>query len=310
MTSTGDGLNGQPVEGAVSLSDLADAMDAADGEQAQEELPEGAEGDEPEVGSDDDAAEGEDKGGDETFTIKVDGKEVNLTKAEMIERAQKGTDYTNKTMEVAEERKAVKAEREQVAQTRQQYEQTLTESANRLDAWTRFMESSVGHKPNPTMLDYDAPGYLRQKEEYEARRGQLQQAYAARQQLDQEQARQRQAWINERATATEQVLKDTLPDWSDSTLNALAEYAGKHGLTPQTAEGALLEPGFWQTVHKAKAYDALLAKTAEMKPRAELPKVTRPAASNPTPRAEAKRADARKAYQARPSLDTLSKLID
>jgi hypothetical protein len=71
-----------------------------------------------------------------------------------------------------------------------------------------------------------------------------------------------------------------------------------------------LEPGFWQLAHKAKAYDALLAKKAEMKPKAELPKVSEPAASNPTPRAEVKRADARKNYKARPSLDTLSKLID
>jgi hypothetical protein len=155
----------------------------------------------------------------------------------------------------------------------------------------------VSGTPDKSMLDYDTPGYLRQKEEYEARRGQLQQAYAARQQLDQEQARQRQAWINERATATEKVLKDTLPDWSDDTLHALADYAGKARPDPADAEAALLEPGFWQLAHKAKAYDALLAKKAEMKPKAELPKVTDRLASNPTPRAEVKRTDARKAFQ-------------
>ena len=311
MTSTGDGLNGQPGEGAVSLSDLADAMDESEGnEQSQEELPDEVEGDEPEV---DESDEADDEGEDEdeaTFTIKVDGKEVALTKAELIERAQKGTDYTNKTMEVAEARKAVEAERAKVAEHRQQYEQTLQESVNRLDAYTKFMESQVGVMPDASMLDYDTAGYVRLKEQHEARRGQLQQAYAARQHIEQEQARQRQAWINERATATEKVLKDTLPDWNDETLTALAGYAETLGLTPATAESALLEPGFWQLAHKAKAYDALLAKKAAMKPKAELPKVSRPSASNPTPRAEARKVEARKAYNARPSLDTLSRLVD
>jgi small-conductance mechanosensitive channel len=269
------------------------------------------EGDDSEVEETEEGeAEETEEGEEPKFTIKVDGKDITLTQSELIERAQKGTDYTQKTMEVAEQRKAAEAERAQVTEARQKYEQTLTETANRLDAWTKFMESQVGNPPDRALLDYDTAGYLRQQEEYNARRGQLQQAYAARQQLEQEQARERQASINERATATEKVLKDTLPDWNDDTLHALAEYAGKLGLTPQSAEAALLEPGFWQLAHKAKAYDALLAKKAEMKPKTELPKVATPKASNPTPRAEAKRADAFKAYRANPSLDALSKLID
>lgn len=304
---SGDGAS-QPGEGVVSLSDLAGAMDES--EQTQDELPEGVEGDESEVDEAEGEADEQEEGEEPTFTIKVDGKEVQLTQSELIERAQKGTDYTNKTMEVAEQRKAVEAERAKVIEHRTQAEQALAETANRLEAYTKFMESQVGHMPDASMLDYDTAGYLRAKEQYEARRGQLQQAYAARQHIEQEQARQRQAWINERATATEQVLKDTLPDWSDDTLQALAAYTGKLGLTPQTAESALLEPGFWQLAHKAKAYDALLAKKAEMKPKSELPKVSKPSASNPTPRAEAKRTEARKAFQARPSLDTLSKLVD
>jgi hypothetical protein len=307
---SGDGES-QPGEGVVSLSDLADAMEQSESDETQEDLPEGVEGDESEVEETEEGeAEEQEEGEEPTFTIKVDGKDITLTKTELIERAQKGTDYTQKTMEVAEQRKAAEAERTKAAEARQQYEQTLTETSNRLDAWTKFMESQVGNPPDKAMLDYDTTGYIKADAEYKARRDQLNQAYAARQQLDQEQAQQRQAWINERASATEKVLKDTLPDWNDDTLHSLADYAGKLGLTPQSAEAALLEPGFWQLAHKAKAYDALLAKKAEMKPKAELPKVSKPAASNPVPRAETKRADAFKNYKARPSLDTLSKLID
>jgi hypothetical protein len=106
-------------------------------------------------------------------------------------------------MEVAEQRKAAEAERTKAAETRQQYEQTLTETSNRLDAWTKFMESQVGQSARQVDAGLRHDRLPTPDAEYKARRDQLQQAYAARQQLDQEQARQRQAWINERATATE-----------------------------------------------------------------------------------------------------------
>ena len=313
MNSTGDGLNGQPGEGAVSLSDLAASIDEAEGsEETLDELPETEEGEESEV---DDAEEKEaDDTDDEehgrTFTIKVDGKDVTLTEAEMVERAQKGTDYSNKTMAVAEERKAVEAERAKVTQVREHYETTASEVADRLQAYTQFIESQVGTLPDASMLDYDTAGYLRAKEQYEARKGQLQQAYAGIKQVQDEQARNRQAWIADKAESAEKVLKDTLTGWNDSTLNELADYAGKLGLNPQSAELAMLEPGFWQLAHKAKAYDVLLAKKAEMKPKAELQKVSRPTGSNPTPRAEARKAEAFKSFRAKPSLDSLASLID
>jgi chromosome segregation ATPase len=268
------------------------------------------EGEEPEVDEPDDADEEQEEAEEPTFTIKVDGKEINLKQSELIELAQKGTDYTQKTMKVAEASKAVEAQLTKASEQRQQYENALQESVTRLEAYTKFMESQVGALPDASMLEYDTAGYLRAKELHEARKGQLQQAYAATQQLQQEQARQRQAWINEKAAATEAALKDTLPGWSDDTLNDLAGYAGKLGLTVQTANEAMLEPGFWQLAQKAQAYDALLAKKAEMKPKSELPKVAKVTASNPTPRAEARKADAFKNFKARPSLDTLSKLVD
>jgi hypothetical protein len=308
--STGDGAS-QPGEGAVSLSDLAASMDEADGNEAtQDELPDTEEGEESEVDEAADAADEDDEQEEPTTTIKVDGKEITLKQSELVELAQKGTDYSQKTMAVAEERKAVEAEKAKVAEVRKHYEETASEVADRLQAYTRFIESQAGQMPDASMLDYDTAGYLRAKEQYEARKGQLQQAYAEIKRVQDEQARQRQAWIADRAESTEKALKDTLTGWNDSTLNELAEYAGKLGLTPQSADLAMLEPGFWQLAHKAKAYDALLAKKAEMKPKAELSKVSKPSASNPTPRAEARKAEAFKTYRAKPSLESLSKLID
>jgi hypothetical protein len=311
MAMTGDGLDGQPVEGVDALDDLADALapekdkpDAQD--ESESEDAEEAEVDEAEEQEDDE--EGEDEGEDEKFTIKVDGKDIELTKAELIERAQKGTDYSQKTMAVAKEREAVTAEREQVKQTRAQVEQERAETVARLTAYSQFIESQVGHMPDASMLDYDTAGYLRAKEQYEARKGQLQQAYSEIQRLQDESARQRQAEIAERAEATEKVLADTLPGWNDNTLNELAGYASKHGLTPQTADVAMLSPGFWQMVHAAKAYDAIQAKKAEMKPTEKLTKVAKPSAANQSGKAT-ERAKREAAFQKNPSVDALADLL-
>lgn len=307
---TGDGES-QPVESVSALDDLAEALNPAQEEEqaaleSEEEESEESEEEAPE--EEEDADTEEEEGEPELFTIKVDGKDIQLTKAELIERAQKGTDYSNKTMAVAEERKAVQSEREQLKAARQQVDTNLAETANQLQAFAQYMEANLGQQPDPAMLDYDTAGYLRHKEQYEARRGQLQQAYAAIQHVQDEQARQRQAFIAERASATEKALADTLPGWGDGTIEALSSYAKQIGVAPQDAPDAFLLPGFWLMAHKAKAYDAIQAKKAEMKPTQKLAKVAKPAANNTSGKV-AERVKREAAFNKNPSVDALADFL-
>jgi hypothetical protein len=305
---------GQPVEGVVTLNDLAAEMDdtGAENEEqdgADENEEEEAEAESPEEEEGEEAPE--DEGQEEpTVTLKHDGKEVTLKQSEVVELAQKGFDYTSKTMAVAEERKAVEVEKTKAAEVRAEVEQARAETIHRLEAYTKFMESQVGSPPPITLAQQDAASYLAQKELYESRRGQLHQAYSEIQRLQDESARQRQAEIAERAEATEKVLKDTLPGWSDTTLNELAEYAGKSGLNPRVAAEAMLTPGFWEMAHKAQAFDAIQADKAKLKPRTELPRVHKPSAANQPSRGAHKREEAEKRYAAKPSLNTLADLIE
>lgn len=305
MSKVGDGPEGQPTEGVESLSTVGNMF----GEEAEET---------PETGADEDAEESEEETSEDDsqdeqeeprFTIKVDGKDIELPQSELIELAQKGTDYTQKTMAVAEERKAVESERAQVTEARKQYEQVLTESVMRLDAYTKYMESQIGSAPDTALLDYDTAGYLKAKEIYEARKGQLQQAYAATQELQQEHARQRQAWIQEKSAATEQALQGTLSGWNNDMLHELADYAGKLGLDPQNADAAMLEPGFWQLAHKAREFDRIQAAKSQLKPKVDMPKVSKPGASNPISKQQSQRAKSLDAFARKPSLTTLGGLL-
>ena len=309
MIEAGDGES-QPA-GSESLSDLAKAFESS---ETQEEDP--GEESEPEQEGEEQAEEGEEKEGEEeeeqeepTVTIKHDGKEVTLKQSEALELAQQGFDYSKKTMALAEERKAVEVDRGHVAEVRSKHEQTLQESESRLNAFIQFMQSQVGEPPNVQLASTDAGYYLAQKQLYEDRKGQLSNALEAVRNVQQESQRARQARIAEQADATEKELRDTLPGWNDNTLQELAEYLGKSGLTPQAAADAYVHKGLWELAHKAKAYDAIVAKKATLKPVAQLGKVHKPSASNQPNRSAVNKDAAFKNFAAKPTLDNLAKLL-
>ena len=308
MQMEGDDRQGQPAEGVVSIESLASALD--EGETAPEESEAGEEsGESEELEPEQEAEEASEEEGEEaTFTIKHDGKDVTLKQSELVEMAQQGFDYTKKTMAVAEERKAVEAERAKASEFRQQQEQALQEQIDRLQAVERFMQAQVGEPPPIEWAQQDAAFFLAQKQLYDDRKGQLKQASEAILELQEEQQRQRQAWLNERIESTEKVLRDTLPGWNPEMTADYVKYAGGLGLTPQNDGAAFLQPGLWQLIHKAKAYDALLAKKAEMKPVSQIPKVAKPGTGNQPPQL-ARRQEAMRRHKANPSIGSLADLL-
>lgn len=317
MSMVGDGPEGQPTEGVATLTDLADMAFEAEApeEESDGDADEGEGEESPEVEGEDESEEEESDEADEeeepTETIKVNGKDVTLKKSELIEMAQKGADYTQKTMAVAEERKAVEAERAQVSQYRQQQEHALQETVSNLQAFAGFMETQLGEPPSIDVLHTQGSDvYLAHKEQYEHRRAQLQQAYQAIQQVQTEAQRKRQAWMVEQANETEKALRETLPGWNDDMLNELAKYGGGYGLTPEVAGEAFVSKGLWEVLHKAKAYDAIQAQKAQLKPKAQLPKVHKPTGNNQPNRGEARRTEALKRHKAKPSINTLADLMD
>jgi small-conductance mechanosensitive channel len=310
MNMEGDGPQDQPAEGVASLESLAAMLGS---EEAAPDESEGGDAAEESEGSEDaDAEEGEssDEGEDAeeaTFTIKHDGKEVTLKQSELIELGQQGFDYTKKTMALAEKEKALEPIRAEVEQRRQQALQAVDESAARLSAIVEFMQSELGEAPPVEWASQDAGYYIAQKELYESRKGKLEKAQYALQQTQQEQARSRQAALHSQIAETQKALKDTLPDWSSAKEDELAAFVGELGLTPDKAEMAFWKPGFWQIAHEAKAYRALMAEKAKLKPVNTLPKVHKP--GNPQPPQLARHQEAIKAHRAKPTLDSLSKLL-
>jgi hypothetical protein len=212
-------------------------------------------------------------------------------------------------MAVAEERKQVEALQAQANEYRQHNEKALENTLARLQAFVTFTESQVGSPPSVELAQQDVAYYLAQKELYETRKGQLHKANEAIGTVQQEAQRSRQAWIAEQADATEKALRDTLPGFGEKTIDELAEYLGKVGITPKTADVGYVQKGLWELAAKAKAYDALQAKTATLKPVAQLAKVQKPAAANQPNKVQINKVEAFKRHATKPTLDSLAALL-
>jgi hypothetical protein len=314
----GDGPEGQPTDGVATLDAIAGLMGEGGEEmdapvESDSEDSDEAEGVELEAdgAEDDESAEADDSEDAEepTFTIKVDGKDVTLKQSELIEQAQKGFDYTQKTMKVAEERKAAEAARQVAEQYRHQVEQHHEAQLHRLQALEQFMAEQVGAPPPIEWAQQDAAYYLAQKELYESRKGQLEQTKQAIEHLQQERQQYRQAFLRSKADEAERVLRDTLPGWSEERMDGLAKSLTDYGLTPEAMDAAFFEPGLWRMAHEASEYRRLMAKKEAVKPVLKnAAKVAKPTANNQPPQL-ARRQEAIKRFDKSPNLRDLSQLV-
>ena len=213
-------------------------------------------------------------------------------------------------MALAEERKAMEPIKAQAQEKLAQYEQGLTETLARLQTAADFLESELGQPPSVELASYDAGAYLAQKEAYHARLDKLRNTYGQIQHLDQQRNQIRQSELLERANETEKYLVEHLPGWKDAPEKSLAElnsYMKQFGLSPETTKEAYVEKGLWELAHKAREYDRLVERKATLKPKAELPKVQKPAANhNPS---NVRQQEAFKRFKSKPSLESLADLI-
>lgn len=299
----------QPVE---TLDSIAAAMDEpeldSDMEQeTDEEVTE--ESDEAETEEDEESGETEEQEEESTFDLKVDGKEVNLKQSEVLSLAQKGFDYTQKTMALADERKAFEAERESVQQYRHHYEQKSQEVTTALESLYEFAQQQVGQAPDISVAHYDTNAYLEQKHQYEARQGQLAQIGQALQYQREQAQRERQEYLSQRGMEAERELKNTLDGWNDEMADDLAKYASNLGLAPNQVDSPYVTAGFWKLLAKAQAYDKLQETKATIKPTKTIAKVASPKGSPAKQPESLRHANAIRKFDANPTIDNLANLI-
>jgi hypothetical protein len=212
----------------------------------------------------DDAPESE-AGDDEIVTVLVDGKPIELTKAQIAEAHKSGlrqADYTKKTTELAEQRKTAEAETAKAREERNQYMQGLQKAQ-------AVLESQLDEQRKidwEGLLSTDPVEYLRQQHLAQARQAELQQTHQQRQHLEAlTQAEQAEA-LKAHVESERDKLIANIPEWKDEAkrkagATELREYLKTQGLSEQEIYSVTDHRAITQS-YKAMKYDQMMAKAS------------------------------------------------
>jgi hypothetical protein len=257
-----------PEEGQAQVDETQPAeeseedTEAAASEEDESGVEDAPEDDSSEEQSEDDE-ESEEQDQPQTFTVKVDGKEVAVTLDELQKGYSRTQDYTRKTQQIAEVRKQVEQETQAVRAERQQYAQLL----GALQAQLQVSEPQVDLD---RLYNEDPIEWVRQKEVLRERQDKAYAIQAEQQRLSQLSQQEQQRAMEAHLDDQKDALLAALPEWRDPK-KAKAEKA----LVLESAKSVGFSDDDLKSVYdhrlvlllrKAAMYDQMVSKRQGIKP--------------------------------------------
>ena len=199
-----------------------------------------------------------------TFTIKVDGKEVEVTLDELQKGYSRTQDYTRKTQQVAEMRKQTEAELTAIRAEREQYAQLL-------GALSEQVKTAAEPQIDWDRLYRDDPiEYVRQREVMRENREKAAAIQSEQQRLAEISQQEQMQQLQAHKVKESQALLDAIPTWKDpakakAEKTMLIEFGQKMGFTPQEL-GNIYDHRVVLALRKAALYDQMQAKRQGIKP--------------------------------------------
>ena len=234
--------------------------------------------------SDDYAEEATEEEPTPTYKVKVGKEEVEVPLDELLKGYSRTADYTRKTQEIAETRKAVEAERakiEEAARLRDTY-------AQRLQVIEQMLNQDSG-EDLATLKETDPIGYAVKVAEQAEREKQLNAVRAERQRLAQQQQAEQSERLKAHLAAEAQKLAEAIPEMSDPVKGQairtdIRNYAQKLGFSEQEL-AQVYDSRAVTALYKAMQYDKLVSNKGEAtKKVSQAPKMLKPGTSTPEAR--------------------------
>jgi hypothetical protein len=212
------------------------------------------------------------------FVVKVDGKELEVDKEELIRGYQREADYTRKTQKLAEERRLVESEFQQVLAEREQYAQVLGQLKQKVQEFEPA-------EPDWNALEAQDPvEYARQWTHFQRRQQQMQA-------IQQEEARvnalrkvEQQKHLQELLIAERDKLIEKIPDWKNpekakAERDGVLEYGKQIGFSDAELD-QVTDSRAVIALYKAWKYDQLMSKKPELQSKIKkAPKLLSPGSS-------------------------------
>jgi hypothetical protein len=279
--------NGTVQEAASQFFDMMEEAENPEGqneaEQESDEIEEG-ESDEEELEASeelDSEDEDEEQESEPTYRIKMAGEEREITQRELIKLAQQGADYTKKSQQVSEQRKALDAESNAI----QEAKQLRNEYAQRLEAMQQMLQAQQPEDDLDYLQENDPIGYAVKVADMTRREKQMNAINYERQRI----AQQQQAEVSEHqrrhVAAEANKVTELIPDYSDpkkgaALRNELRSYAKSIGYTDEEI-GAVYDARTVKALYDAMQYQKLVeSKPGVSKKVQQAPKMIKPGNSS------------------------------
>ena len=273
----------QPQEGSVEeahealLSLLEPAEEKPEGEKAapteeeesteetQDESLEEETEEELEADAEDESEESdEEEEVEELYTLRVDGKEVEVSLNELLKGYSRQSDYTKKTQEIAEQRKQAEqlqqqygSEIVQIQAERQQYMESLQNVIqNSMPAIEQF-----GNVDWNRLKDADPIEYVKKKEEFREAQEKVQGMQMQYQQAYEQEAYEAQEQFKTHVRSEHMKFAEMVPEWKEQESRKklatnIRDYALKVGYSAEEV-GQLADHRSLLVLMKAQKYDEL-----------------------------------------------------
>jgi len=268
-------------------------------EQIEDELDEGeseAEEDPAEDESEDDEESEdsvEEEPADPVYRVKVDGEEIEVPLPELLKGYSRTSDYTRKTTDLANQRKALEAHEAEIRAARDEY-------ARKLEVVAQIVGESLPPEPDWDKIRKESPDeFPRLYAEHKLARERAEVVAAERAAEEQKRTQQEQSRLQAHLEAETARLLDSIPEWKDeptatSEKTQLVDYATKtYGWTPDDL-GNVHDHRLVLLLRKAMKYDEIQAKGQTIREKAKTAPVLKPGGRTQAPKAKGKNESTRR----------------
>ena len=213
-----------------------------------------------------------------TYTVKIDGKDTEVTEDELLSGYSRQADYTRKSQVLAEQRKKMDEELAATQQERQQYQSQLEQFKIQADSKLEEFKSVDWTK----LKEEDPMEYALKRDQYRELQENKRLVAEEQQNLAQKQQAEMQTKWNEELAKQKEIMAQRLPEWNDPEKGPklkqnIKSFALKKGFTEQEVD-SLIDARSVDVLHKAMMYENLLEAKISQKKAKVVPKVQKPGA--------------------------------
>jgi len=210
------------------------------------------------------------------YTVKIDGKDTQVTEDELLSGYSRQADYTRKSQVLAEQRKKMEEELAATQQERQQYQSQLEQFNTQADSKLEEFKSVDWTK----LKEEDPMEYALKRDQYRELQENKRLVAEEQQQLAQKQQAEMQSKWNEELQRQQEVMAQRLPEWNDPDKGPklkqdIKSFALTKGFTEQEVD-SLIDARSVDVLHKAMMYENLLAAKIANKKAKVVPKMQKP----------------------------------